>query len=98
MSVVEFAKIYSIHFELRFFDSIYKVSPSGIRTHDFVLTVHTLSLSIYFSCNQSYILLFFYIEYCLVAIHHLRKIYIYIYIYICVCVYSNFCNKYDYVY
>ena len=98
MSVVEFAKIYGIHFELRFFDSIYKVSPSGIRTHDLVLTVHTFSLSIYFSCNQLYILLFFYIEYCLVAIHHLRKIYIYIYIYMCVCVYSNFCNKYDYVY
>ena len=34
--------VYGIHFELRFFDSIYKVGPSGIRTHDLVLTVHTL--------------------------------------------------------
>ena len=33
--------IYGIHFELRFFDSIKKVGPSGIRTHDLVLTVHT---------------------------------------------------------
>ena len=29
-------------FELRFFDSIQKVGPSGIRTNDLVLTVHTL--------------------------------------------------------
>ena len=33
---------YGIHFELRLFDSIWKVGPSGIRTHDLVLTVHTL--------------------------------------------------------
>ena len=29
-------------FELRFFDFISKVGPSGIRAHDLVLTVHTL--------------------------------------------------------
>ena len=29
-------------FELRFFDSLQKVGPSGIRSHDFVLTAHTL--------------------------------------------------------
>ena len=34
--------IYGIHFELRFFDSVYKVGPSGIQTHDLVLTMHTL--------------------------------------------------------
>ena len=34
--------IYGIQFELRFFDSISKVGPSRIRTHDLVLTVHTL--------------------------------------------------------
>ena len=34
--------MYGIHFELRFFDSIWKVGPSGIRTNDLVLTVHTL--------------------------------------------------------
>ena len=28
--------------ELRFFDSMQKVGPSGIRTHNHVLTVHTL--------------------------------------------------------
>ena len=34
--------IYGIHFELRFFDSIWKVGPSGIRAHDLVRIVHTL--------------------------------------------------------
>ena len=34
--------IYGIYFELRFFDSIQKVGPSGIRTHNLMLTVHTL--------------------------------------------------------
>ena len=34
--------IYGIYFELSFFTSIKKVGPSGIRTHDIVLTVHTL--------------------------------------------------------
>ena len=34
--------IYGIHFELRFFDSIEKVGPSGIRNHDLVHIVHTL--------------------------------------------------------
>ena len=29
-------------FELRFFNSIQKVGPSGIRTHNLVLTVHML--------------------------------------------------------
>ena len=34
--------IYGIHFDLRFFDSIQKVGPSGIRTNDLVVTVYTL--------------------------------------------------------
>ena len=34
--------IYDIHFELRIVDFIWKVGPSGIRTHDLVLTMHTL--------------------------------------------------------
>ena len=34
--------IYDIHFELRLFDSIEKAGPRGIRTHDHVLTMHTL--------------------------------------------------------
>ena len=34
--------IYGIHFDLRFFDSIQKVGPGGIQTHDPVVTVHTL--------------------------------------------------------
>ena len=34
--------IYGIYFELRLFDSIQKVGPSGIRTHNLMLTVHTL--------------------------------------------------------
>ena len=33
--------IYGI-FELRFFDSIWKVDPTGIRIHDLVFTMHTL--------------------------------------------------------
>ena len=32
---------HGIHFELRFFDSIQKFGPSGIRTHDLMLTVYT---------------------------------------------------------
>ena len=34
--------IYGIHFELRVFDSTWKVDLGGIRTHDLVHTVHTL--------------------------------------------------------
>ena len=37
-----YSYIYGIHFKLRFFDSIQNVGPSRIRTHDLVLTVHTL--------------------------------------------------------
>ena len=96
MSVVEFAKIYSIHFELRFFDSIYKVSPSGIRTHDLVLTVHTLSFDIFFLQSVIYIAVF--LHRVLFSCNTPLEENIYIYIYVCVCVYSNFCNKYDYVY
>ena len=37
-----YLSIYSIHFDSRFFNSIQKVDLSWIRTHDLVLTVHTL--------------------------------------------------------
>ena len=40
--VAEFANIYGIHFELWFFDSVQKVCPSGIWTHDHLLIKHTL--------------------------------------------------------
>ena len=34
--------VFIIHIEVRLFHSIKKVCPSGIRTHDLVLTVHRL--------------------------------------------------------
>ena len=39
--------LFGIQFELRFSDSIYKVSQSGSGTHNLVLTVHTLYLLSY---------------------------------------------------
>ena len=38
----EILDIYGIKFELRFFDFTWKVGPSGIRTQDLVLILHTL--------------------------------------------------------
>ena len=81
---MEFANVYGIHFERRFFDSIYKAGPSGIRTHDLVLTVNTLSFYMFFLQLVIYCSVFRHqaLFSCNTSLEEIiYNIYIYIYIY-----------------